>query len=673
VRLLPDSSASNLLSALAGALIVWAVAAPAVGQILDYADFESMFGEPVTMSATGKPERISDTPVTMDVLTADDIKRSGARDLASLLRLLPGISGYRGFNGTQEFSIGALFLNGREIYLTTFGDLFLPAIPVELEEIRQIEVIRGPQSALYGFNAGEGVINIVTFDAAKDNVDSVNGRIGNHDRRDGSVILTQRLAEGIGLRLTAAVDHASYDEGAFDTIPNPYAKDPNRANLSANLSAYLPNGAHAIAEVSHSDISATGMAPQIAAMTDTRLQSDAVSGSYSADTGIGKLVASGFATAQTMPQATTQMGGAFNLHDHTLEAKLSDLFKAGPQDVLRFEGEYRREIVHTSDTEGSLTTSMLVGSLMWDHQFNSDWRIVNAARYYRNTSTAPMTMAMPAANDTDFGLAYDSSLIYKLSQDDSLRAAVQRGISLPSQLDFETLGLGPIIGQHISLANDPNLSRSPSLEYRLTWDHALRDLDAVARLSLFSKQSVNAVTLIPIQILALYSPACAIPTSGYAQACGEAINESGVSGVFNGAELQIDHKSQDGWRWGANYTIEQLHPHSSASSVLLVPTLRDDQTFQKLNANVGYGWSQWTADLRLFYSSPVSALVLETVNNPGARLDTTKSILSLSPHLSWSPRDDLTIDLAADNLWPYRENMVQKMPATYFLAAHYRY
>ena len=50
-------------------------------QNLDYGRFEGLFDEPVTMSATGKPERLSETPVTMDVITQDDIKRSGARDI----------------------------------------------------------------------------------------------------------------------------------------------------------------------------------------------------------------------------------------------------------------------------------------------------------------------------------------------------------------------------------------------------------------------------------------------------------------------------------------------------------------------------------------------------------------------------------------------------------------
>jgi len=650
-----------------------------MAQTLEYGDFEGMFDEPVTVSATGKPERISDTPVTMDVITAADIKRSGARDLSTLLRTLPGINAYRGFNGTEPFSIGALFLNGREIYLTIFGDILLPSVPVELEEIRQIEVIRGPQSALYGFNAGEGVINIVTYDPAKDPVDNVVARGGNDSRRDGSVILTQSLGQDMGVRVTAAGDHAHYNDGAFNTLPNPNPTDRNRTNFSANFSAGLANGDRTTFELSHTDIGITDAVPQITYMMDMRIQTDVVRAAYVADTVIGRVTASSFYTAQTIPEAQTQTGGNFDLHDHTVDAKIEDLFKTGPADTLRFALEYRHEIVHTSDTDGSLWTSMVVGSAMWDHQFGHDLSLVNAVRYYRSDADSSAPMTMMGGSDINYGFAYNSSLIYKLDPDDSVRAAVARGIGLPSQLDFQTLGLNPLLLANFNrstynIGSDPNLTRTPSLEYRVGWDHELRDFDSMARISLFTKQSSNAVTLIPIQIEGIFLPACAVSAGPGAAFCTNVTGTSEMSGSFNGAELQIDHKANEGWRWGANYTIERLHPHANSSDAVLVPELGRNQLYQKANAYAGYGWNHWTADLRLFYSGAVHSLQLETVgNNAGANLATQKAILVLSPHLSWRVRDDITLDLAADNLWAFQQNLEQKFPPAYFLTARYNY
>ena len=206
--------------------------ASARGQSLDYGRLENLFDEPVTMSATGKPERLSDTPATMDIITQDDIKRSGARDLKTLLRLVPGIVTYRGYNGADAFSIGSILLNGREIYLSAFNQTFIESLPVELEEIRQIEVVRGPQSGLYGFASGDGVINIITFDPAQDPIDFVRVRGGNNALRDGAASITFNPADGIGARVTAATDHQH--ESGFTTPASMAVSPENQDRRSFN-------------------------------------------------------------------------------------------------------------------------------------------------------------------------------------------------------------------------------------------------------------------------------------------------------------------------------------------------------------------------------------------------------------------------------------------------------
>ena len=65
-------------------------AAPAGAQAIDYGAFEALFGEPVTTSATGQPQRASEAPANMTIITAEDIRRSGARDIPGLLRHVGG-------------------------------------------------------------------------------------------------------------------------------------------------------------------------------------------------------------------------------------------------------------------------------------------------------------------------------------------------------------------------------------------------------------------------------------------------------------------------------------------------------------------------------------------------------------------------------------------------------
>jgi hypothetical protein len=259
-----------------------------------------------------------------------------------------------------------------------------------------------------------------------------------------------------------------------------------------------------------------------------------------------------------------------------------------------------------------------------------------------------------------------------MGEDDTLRGAVSRGLALPSPLDYEQLALNTTPGQKIALS-DPSLSTSATLEYRLSWDHQFRDWDALGRISVFTKQSMNSVALLPLQLLALYSPSCAPPNIYTMQLCNALSSQTSLSGIFDGAQLQIDHKSRDGLVWGFNYSIERLHPHATVIAAEIVPDLRNDETWHKVNANLGYGWSQWTADVRLFYSSAVQSLVLQTSDPVGAVLSPGKDIVSLSPHISWTPLDDITLDLAADNLWGYKEDLMQRTKTTYFLTLKLAY
>jgi outer membrane receptor for ferrienterochelin and colicins len=174
---------SNALrAAIPPLLLLLSAAAPAWAQTVDHTAFEQMFGEPVTTSAIGKPQRASEVPVEMDIITADDIRRSGATNIPDVLRFIAGLDvrqygmedaavGIRGYNTALNPRVLVL-LDGRQVYHDDYGLTAWPLIPVVLSAIRQIEIIKGPNSALYGFNAVSGVINIVTYDPL---LDKVNG------------------------------------------------------------------------------------------------------------------------------------------------------------------------------------------------------------------------------------------------------------------------------------------------------------------------------------------------------------------------------------------------------------------------------------------------------------------------------------------------------------------
>jgi outer membrane receptor for ferrienterochelin and colicins len=85
--------------------------------------------------------------------------------------------GIRGYNQARSPRLLVL-INGRQVYLDHFGYTDWNALPIQLSEIRQIEVVRGPNSAIFGFNAVSGVVNIITFNPKFDNTNAVEVRAG---------------------------------------------------------------------------------------------------------------------------------------------------------------------------------------------------------------------------------------------------------------------------------------------------------------------------------------------------------------------------------------------------------------------------------------------------------------------------------------------------------------
>src|ERR1700683_820180 len=83
---IPGSQTWHMVGRAPGALLLLASSPAILAQSVDYGALEQMFAEPVTTSATGSPQRASKVPANMEIITAEDIRRSGARDIPGVLR-----------------------------------------------------------------------------------------------------------------------------------------------------------------------------------------------------------------------------------------------------------------------------------------------------------------------------------------------------------------------------------------------------------------------------------------------------------------------------------------------------------------------------------------------------------------------------------------------------------
>jgi iron complex outermembrane receptor protein len=647
----------------------------ASAQELDYGSYEKLFGEAVTISATGKPERVSDTPVNMDIITAADIQRSGARDIPTLLHRLAGVDVNHASSDSSEMSVGGLIqslasrtmvlLNGRQVYFDGFGEVFWQTLPVELDEIRQIEVIKGPQSALYGFNAMEGVINIVTFDPAEDRVNYGRLRLGNHARREGSAAITVPLGERSGLRLTAAAGNAD-DYGLRPVLATDsgYAQDPSRRTLSGDLSLTLNNGDRLGVELAHTDN--TGRFSFANLFLDARMQNNSLKTTYISETPLGRINGTAYITDTAMPWIRSEMLADFKLHDRVMAAQLSDLFKLGTADSFRLGTDIRhQEMTVTSLPAGVLTGDLMAGSLMWEHTFSPEVSLVNAARFDRfqmARSGNGWPGEMYSNSDYDrviTGTSFNSSLIDKVTDVDTLRLSVARGVRLPSLLDLGQVSqYRPAFnasqfqtGPQLWYGN-PALKSSPEYAVQLGWERQLQALEARTRVNLTHKEALGLLNhpFVPNGALGSYAQITTQP--GRATA--------------NGIELGIDHKSAEGWAWGGNYTYERVNEHTDLG-------FRRVQPINKLNLNGGYHWEQWEADLYATYSSGISDVGYLPGNSISSYQETIKGYWALSPRVGWHATDHLTLELVGENLWPYQDTLRQNMSTSWFVSAKVTY
>ena len=164
-------------------------------------------------SVSKKGEKLSQIASAVFVISAEDIRRSGATNIPDLLRMVPGVDvaqinadtwaiTVRGLN--DRFANELLVLvDGRSVYTPTTGGVFWDVVGMPLEDIERIEVIRGPGASVWGANAINGVINIITKKASDTQGALVVAGGGTLDQGFGTLQYGGSAGHGIAFRAFA--------------------------------------------------------------------------------------------------------------------------------------------------------------------------------------------------------------------------------------------------------------------------------------------------------------------------------------------------------------------------------------------------------------------------------------------------------------------------------------
>jgi iron complex outermembrane receptor protein len=214
---------------------------------------EELMNQPLTLSRTDG--HYSQTPAAAYIITADDIRHSGATTIPDLLRGAPGLEvarvdqhtwavTARGFNDSFANKL-LVMIDGRTVYTPLFSGVFWDVQDTVLEDIERIEIIRGPGSTLWGANAVNGVINIVTKTAAQTQGGLVVGGGGAGEIAFGTVRYGGKVSDDLHYRVFVkyfnrddTVVHPELEDGEWEMLRGGFRAD---WTPGAGAEAFVPN------------------------------------------------------------------------------------------------------------------------------------------------------------------------------------------------------------------------------------------------------------------------------------------------------------------------------------------------------------------------------------------------------------------------------------------------
>ncbi len=170
-------------------------------------------------SVSKRPEKLTEVASAIQVITEEDIRRSSATSLPEVLRLTTNLQvaqlnsyahiiSARGFNALFSNKL-LVMIDGRTVYSPLFAGVFWDAQQVVLEDIERIEIVSGPGGTLWGANAVNGVINIITKSTKETQGLLIPGTAGSYLKKSGTVRYGGKIGNDFSYRIYA--QHSNRD------------------------------------------------------------------------------------------------------------------------------------------------------------------------------------------------------------------------------------------------------------------------------------------------------------------------------------------------------------------------------------------------------------------------------------------------------------------------------
>jgi iron complex outermembrane receptor protein len=548
----------------------------------------------------------------------------------------------RGYS--QQYSPRLLVLvNGRQVYLDDYGYTAWQAIPVQLAEIRQIEVVRGPNSALFGFNAVGGVINIITYDPLSDSTNVATVRGGTQSYAAGSAVTTLHAGSTAGVRLSAGAWRA--DEFSTASLPafyRPYYTSPYEFSASADGRLRITPHVELTAEgtVARAKDLEAPPAPDFLT-TDYRTYSGKFA--LSADTSAGLLGMQAYLNHLGSEFTGTNTG--VNLQNDTVVVQANDLFKLRANHTVRFGLEYRQNRL-SGIAPSDLHEQIYAASAMWDWQMSPQIALVNSVR----VDSLTLRFAGPVAPGSRFTAedysharltapSFNSALVCSASERDTVRLMVARGVQAPSLADFGIETGATSNGFAISYTGNPTLKAATLMNYEADYDRVLPRLGATLRLAAYYEKTTD--------LLASALNAPLMPVAGGVNAYSQNVGSSQA----RGGELGIHGTTTVGARWNVSYSVISITDHlifPSLSGPALLLDYRSATPVYAVNASLGYSTGPWELDLQGHWQSSFTDYLSVAFNTVAP--EKIDAGLTLNVRINYAVTPHVSLGLVAESV-----------------------
>ncbi|MDR3449133.1 MAG: TonB-dependent receptor [Alphaproteobacteria bacterium] len=589
----------NLLLLSGAVMAVGSYSSPARAQNVDYGSLESLFGESITTSATGTPQRASEVAANMTIITADDIRRTGSRNIPEILSRVPGLDvlqegantwdvGVRGYQQPYQPRLLVL-IDGRQVFVDDYSRMNWDNLPVNIDDIRQIEVVKGASSALFGSNATGGVVNIITYSPLYDKSNVVSATVGTQHEATGDATVTVPLNDKGGIKISAGglamneFDTARRATEAATEVKNPYHR------YAAQSSVFkIGSDFQITTEASYSDRN-NNEADFVSELVPVKKTSYSAGAGFDWQTPYGLVKSNNYVNHYYL---TTEYTPLITDASTLIVSQLEDQFKVGADHVFRALLEYRHKDFKTENTPyeyPQLAENTYAASGTWLWQISNRLSLTNALRVERNDMQMNGTLVsgsyypQAAYGQTYNTVAANAGLVYKATDEDTLRATYGRGVQDPSEIQSgfnNVLNLGG--GYFIDAVGNPNLKPTVVENYELGYDRKLPELFSTARFSTYYEINHDLIASAPTGSLGSTING---PLAGF-------INVGGSEGW--GGEIELKGEHPDGLRWDASYSYQTIRDADMVRQTLDYAGSAPEHHFR---LGAGYSTGPWELDV----------------------------------------------------------------------------